>query len=373
MNEEEFESMVEAFSWDDENPTIDFDEKEKPITEKEEVEKEDKEEEEEKPITLDFENFSEVEEEEGEEGTTVKNTEGEEEVAQVGIESVFTHLRDNGFISLSEEEEEEYEDLSEEEKAELLEDKYEAAIEERFIERVSGLPDSIKGLVKFAADGGDVDTYLQQMYKPRAEGISKKMDMEDEANQIKMMKYQMLQQDYDEEYIESHIESLKDTGKLESMSKKLHEKWVKDDNKNLQIKEEEQRKLVEQRKREAREYKAEVTKILQDNETIGSLKFSKEDSKTLPSYISDTYKTEDGRFITPFQRDIVNAMKDKEKMFVLAKLVRNNFDFKDIQKEAITKKTRELKKDIARQKTGKNIKSIGKETSVKRLSDYFTD
>ena len=64
-------------------------------------------------------------------------------------------------------------------------------------------------------------------------------------------------------------------------------------------------------------------------------------------------------------------MKDKDKLVVLAKLVKNNFDFSDIEKNIETGKTRELKEKIQRQKDSKIPKSAGGSSQPKRLADMF--
>ena len=93
----------------------------------------------------------------------------------------------------------------------------------------------------------------------------------------------------------------------------------------------------------------------------------------MPEYISSqTVKMNDGRVITPFYRDLFEAMKDKDKLVLLAKLVKTDFDFTPLAKNIDTKRTKALKEDLQRQKEkNKTIGSAGGSSQTKRLADYF--
>ena len=66
------------------------------------------------------------------------------------------------------------------------------------------------------------------------------------------------------------------------------------------------------------------------------------------------------------------AIKDPNKVAILAKLVKNDFDFKDIKVKAATETTLKVKEDLQRQKEkNKTIGSAGGSSQTKRLADYF--
>jgi len=65
-------------------------------------------------------------------------------------------------------------------------------------------------------------------------------------------------------------------------------------------------------------------------------------------------------------------MKDKEKLVLMAKLLRNDFDFSSITKSIDTKRTRELKDNLQRQAESKSVKSNnGSSQKPQRLIDLL--
>ena len=117
-----------------------------------------------------------------------------------------------------------------------------------------------------------------------------------------------------------------------------------------------------------KEFKKSISTFVSESTEIKGMPLNKKDSQELPDYISNpTIKLQDGRQITPFYRDLFESFKDKEKLVLLAKLVKNEFDFSDIKKEVATKQTREIKNEFQRQK-----KNQPKEAHIpKRLVDLI--
>ena len=65
-------------------------------------------------------------------------------------------------------------------------------------------------------------------------------------------------------------------------------------------------------------------------------------------------------------------MKDKDKLVVMATLLRNNFDFTSLQKSIGTKVTKTLKENLQNQKATQSIKSnAGSSQTPKRLIDLI--
>ena len=63
------------------------------------------------------------------------------------------------------------------------------------------------------------------------------------------------------------------------------------------------------------------------------LRISKKESRELPDYITNAnIETEDGRVTTGFYNDLSKALRDKNKILALAKIIKTDFDFSDIEK-----------------------------------------
>ena len=307
--------------------------------------------------------------------TKIKNSEDkEEDTSKVSISNtgVANFLKEKGFIDFELEEGDELDEAGAEQ---LIEDAFDESVETRLEQTIANLPDSVKNLVKFAAKGGDVDEYLANVSKTSSQGLSKNLDMTKEANQEKFMRYKLAQEGNDEEYIDFQIETMKDSGKLESLSTKAFEPWKKkEEEKDAELVKGQSQK-IQQAKQNALNFKRDITKHVGEIGEINGLKFTRQDTKELPDYITSATETlEDGRQISPFYKELGEALRDKDKILVVAKLLKSNFNFKDIEKAATTKVTQNVKQNIQRQQNNKDLGSTaGGSSQTKRLADYFND
>ncbi len=283
---------------------------------------------------------------------------------------VANFLKEKGFIDFELEEGQELDDLEAES---LIEDAFDESVEQRLEDTIAGLPDAVKNLVKFAAKGGDVDQYLANISQTTSQGISKTMDMAKEANQEKFMRYKLEQEGNDEEYIEFQIEAMKESGKLEALATKAFGTWKKTKDAEDEKLVEEQKKRVKQAQQNAINFRRDITKHISEVGAVNGLKFTRQDIRELPDYITSATETlEDGRQVAPFYKDLGEALKDKDKVAIMAKLLKSNFSFKDIEKAAATKVTQTMKNNIQRQQqNNKNISTAGGGSQAKRLADYF--
>ena len=126
-------------------------------------------------------------------------------------------------------ENEDVEDLDDEDIETLVTDKFEQALDARLEESMGNLPDTVKDIVRFAAKGGNIDEMLADISKPASKGITSTLDLNLETNQERIVKYQLEKDGYDSEYIESQLEYLKDSDKLESIARKHFDKFLKED------------------------------------------------------------------------------------------------------------------------------------------------
>ena len=249
----------------------------------------------------------------------------------------------------------------------LLAERIEQSIEKRFEESIKGLPGELKNIIKFVSNGGNFYDIISNYASN--ENLDPDVDMTDEVNQERVLRAILEEEGKDDELIDSQIEFYKDSGKLENIANKYFDKWKENREKEVEAQVEQQRLAKQQAAQNQKVFKKELTTFISESENVKGLSINKKDVEELPDYISNTtVKLQDGRQITPFYRDLFEAFKDKEKVVILAKLVKNGFDFGDIKKEVSTKQAREIKNELQRQ--NKNQPKEAHKTQ-KRLVDLI--
>lgn len=272
---------------------------------------------------------------------------------------IYSTLKSNGII---EEDEEEPEEITED----FISEKIEASVEKRFEESIKELPQDLKNIIKYVSNGGNLYDILGKYSEQ--EVINEDIDMDDEDNQERVLRVILEEEGNDKEDIDSQIEYYKDSGKLKNISSKKFEKWKEKRAEEIEEEVERQKAVKKSQIESQKEFKKSISTFVSESTEIKGMPLNKKDSQELPDYISNpTIKLQDGRQITPFYRDLFESFKDKEKLVLLAKLVKNEFDFSDIKKEVATKQTREIKNEFQRQK-----KNQPKEAHIpKRLVDLI--
>lgn len=293
------------------------------------------------------ESNSEEEEESKEEQTNEKNT-------KVSSKSTLEFLKEKGIIDFELEEGEELTDeLAEEKLEDFLDDSIAAGVDEI----IKDLPDALKNMIKFVNNGGDFSTLLAKMSSNVSSSINKNTDMTKEENQVLAVTSDLREQGYDDEYIETHIQVLKDTGKLETMSSKSFEKITAKQSAEEQAELDRVTKAKEEFKKKQRLLKSDLTTHISSLKDIKGIALSPNDQKELPSYISDmNIELADGRITTGLQKDLFSIFGDKDKLVLLAKLVKSEFDFSSIAKKEVAKFSKEVNKDLQNTTTIKGSK-----------------
>ena len=279
-------------------------------------------------------------------------------------------MLDNNILDLEDDELEEFDKLDEAEKEGFVKDYFDKAIDERFESEIAGLPQIVKDMIKISVNKGDLGQYISSLSKQNS-NLREDMNLEDEDTQISIVKHKLQEEEYDEDYITSQLEYLKDSGRLKITASKYHDKWKKENSEKRAALAESAKANAEARKKEAIAFKKEINTFVSQTPEVKGLKLNKKDISELGDYVgNNSVNTTDGRTLTPFFRDFLEATKDKEKLVIMAKLLRNGFDFSDIQKSTTTKNSRELKDNLERQVKTQNIRS-NSGSSQKRLIDLL--
>ena len=318
------------------------------------------------------------------EKTTVKvETEDEEDdktpsskkepVTNVNNKQTLEFLKEKGLVDY---ELEEGKELTEEEAEHLIEDSWEKALELEVEATIKDLPQDIKDLIKFASKGGNVGELLGKMVQHATSGITKDSDMENEDVQVLAITMDLKSQGYDQEYIDSQVEFLKGSGKLGNISKKSFDRIVEQQEAETAGQVQRQKENTDLRKKQAREYKTNITTHINSLNEMGGLPISKQDKTVLPTYISEpNVELQDGRFVSEMQADLFKVMADKDKIVLLAKLLKTDFDFSAIERKKQTQAARGIKEAVERvdRKEMSNSESGGHKSNKKALWDMLED
>ena len=270
----------------------------------------------------------------------------ENPVVAVTPKSTLSFLKEKGLVDYEEDPEK---PLTDEDAENILEDSWESSVEKAVEETIKELPDEIKQLIKYAHKGGDVGELLGKMVQHATSTINKNSDIENVDVQIQAVTMSLKAQGYDQEYIDTQIEFLQEKNKLEAVAKKAFDKIVEEQEAETTNEVQRQKQAVETRKKLAREYKTNITTHINSLEEVGGLPISKQDKTSLPTYISEpTVELQDGRVVSELQADLFKVMADKDKIVLLAKLLKSDFDFSAIERKKQTAAARGIKDEIQR-------------------------
>jgi len=338
----------------------------------EEAEAKEKEEKEEKElIDEQFSSFEKPSKVETEEDNVKTPSDKKEPATVVNNKQTLEFLKEKGLVDY---ELEEGKELSEEEAEHLLEDSWEKALELEVEATIKDLPQDIKDLVKFASKGGNVGELLGKMIQHATSGITKDSDIDNEDVQVLAVTMDLKSQGYDQEYIDSQIEFLKEKDKLEGIAKKSYDKIIANQESETAGQVERQKDIADNRKKQAREYKTNITSHINSLSETGGLPLSKQDKTTLPTYISEpNVELQDGRYVSEMQADLFKVMADKDKIVLLAKLLKTDFDFSAIERKKQTQAARGVREAVERvdRKELSNSESGDHKSNKKALWDML--
>lgn len=265
------------------------------------------------------------------------------EKVEVTTSSYITELKAKGLIEF---ELEEGEELTEELAQEILETSLEDKAEARAIEYLKELPEDVQALNKFILKGGTMQEYLSKL---NLSGEPDDLDLDDEATQERIVRQSFLKEGYDQEDIDSLVEAMKDSNRLKKVAEAHYQKIKKSQEETKAQLLARQQEQVEEQKKIRKAYKQDISKLISENTVLKSLEISKKDIIELPNYISEnTVKVKNGGYISEMQKDLYEALKDKEKVVVLAKLLRDNFEFSTVKAKAKDEVAKTVRDNIRR-------------------------
>lgn len=293
---------------------------------------------------------------------------GDEEVESYS--AVVSRLKKDGIFS-SLDDEEIGEDISDEDLPDLLDKEVDARVEETIEGFFEELDDEAVAFLKFKRNGGNTADFIAML---NARSQTPDGDLEDESYQEKVVKHGMKLEGYDDEDIEDKIEWLKEGSKLKRHAQKYQAKLEKVNEAHQQKLMQQQQQQVEAAKKQREELSNNLKELLQESDSIGQFTFNKRDKRELHGYMTKAnVKVGKNSFMTSMQRDLQAAFQDPEKILVIAKLLKNDFDISDVIRDTETKVTRKTKDKIERKSTKAKSSQSSSGKKKKALFEYFDD
>ena len=260
------------------------------------------------------------------------------------------------------------EEIDEDTFFELQNQEYEAEVSKRLESwATEELDEDARAFIKFKREGGKTEDFFDT-YAENLEEIGSG-DITDEDYQDEVIRYQLKSEGWDKDEIEDRISYLTDQGKKEAVAEKYNEKIKKEieDRKKELLKQAEENKKLQKEQEET--YKKSMKEALQKTTEINGIRISVQDKDKLFPFLTKRDVKAGNTTITGFQKKLSDVFQSPEKMILLAKILENDFDFKDFEKQVVTKKTREVKENLEQRKTLRP--SSGSSFGGKSLADLF--
>lgn len=275
-----------------------------------------------------------------------EGTEAAEESAQPTdttiYEDIYKDLKEAGIFKHVELED--GEELDAERLYELQQEEYDKEVEARLSSWASkDLDEDAQAFIKFKLQGGDTAEFFKA-YQSTSEITPG--DIEDEDYQDNLIRYQLQKEGWDRDEIEDRLEFLTESNKKAKFAERYHNRLVSEQQKEKDaiLKQAEEQKL--RAKQQEEQFRTSIKDTLDSNKEINGIKFTDKDKNNLITFLTKKEKLEDGRVVTGFQKKLSESFSDPKKIALLAKILSDDFNFSSFEKSAITRKTKEIKRNI---------------------------
>ena len=281
-------------------------------------------------------------------------------------EDVYKDLKEAGIFKHVELED--GEELDADRLYELQQEEIEAEVTSRLDAWASQeLDEDAKAFIKFKIQGGDTSEFFKTYQNTSEITLG---DIEDEDYQDNLIRYQLQKEGWDKDEIEDRLEFLTESNKKSKFAERYHDRLIKEQEKEKQalVKQAEEQKI--RAKQQEEQFRASIKDTLDTNKEINGIKFTDKDKSNLINFVTKREKLEDGRVITGFQRKLSESFNDPKKIALLAKILNDDFDFSSFEKSAITKKTKEIKRNIEQRQSMRPTGS-GSSSGGSNLASFF--
>lgn len=281
-------------------------------------------------------------------------------------EDVYKDLKEAGIFKHVELED--GEELDADRLYELQQEEIEAEVTSRLDAWASQeLDEDAKAFIKFKIQGGDTSEFFKTYQNTSEITLG---DIEDENYQDNLIRYQLQKEGWDKDEIEDRLEFLTESNKKSKFAERYHDRLIKEQEKEKQalVKQAEEQKI--RAKQQEEQFRVSIKDTLDTNKEINGIKFTDKDKNNLINFLTKKEKLEDGRVITGFQKKLSESFNDPKKIALLAKILNDDFDFSSFEKSAITKKTKEIKRNIEQRQSMRPTGS-GSSSGANSLASLF--
>ena len=281
-------------------------------------------------------------------------------------EDVYKDLKEAGIFKHVELED--GEELDADRLYELQQEEYETEVQKRLEAwATQELDDDARAFIKFKTQGGDTSEFFKTYQNTSEITLG---DIEDEDYQDNLIRYQLQKEGWDKDEIEDRLEFLTESNKKSKFAERYHDRLIKEQEKEKQalVKQAEEQKI--RAKQQEEQFRVSIKDTLDTNKEINGIKFTDKDKNNLINFLTKREKLEDGRVITGFQKKLSESFNDPKKIALLAKILNDDFDFSSFEKSAITKKTKEIKRNIEQRQSMRPTGS-GSSSGANSLASLF--
>lgn len=259
--------------------------------------------------------------------------------------------------------------ITEEKFFELQEEEIEARTEQTVQDFIAEMKDEDgAAFIRHKRAGGSTREFLD--FYSRVNELPE-VDTETESGQEKIIKhYLKTVEKLDEDEIEDKLDWLKEGGKQKKYAEKYNQKLSAEA--ETAKKEFLASQIAAQTAREEsrKTYVNTLKSTIDSTENVNGFVFAKKDKGDLLDYIvKPSVKVNGNQYLTAFQSELGRIIKEEpQKLLVLAKLLKNDFDTSDMTVVKQTEATKKIKSSLD-QKKSKLASSSG--TKSRSLVDYF--
>lgn len=295
-----------------------------------------------------------------------ESNDGDDEDIQ-GESPIFSKLKEEGIFSLLGEDD--LKDVSDEDVPELMDKEIDARVGEVMEGFFEELDEDAVAFLKFKQKGGSTDDF----FKTYSKGSEiPQGDIDDEVYQEAVVRHGLQQEGMDSEEIQSRIDWLKEGSRM----KKNAEKYEKKIDASTSKQKEEMLAQAEKADQRAREQRLELSENLKTKltevDSVGDFRFTKADKRNLHGYMTKP-KVRVGKdnYMTQMQADLAKVFESPDKLLLMAKLLKSDFDVADVIRDTETKVTRKTKDKLERKSTSIKSSKSSHRGKKKALFEYF--
>ena len=260
----------------------------------------------------------------------LKEPDPDPETEENGIHAFYSWAAEQGLV----------ESLSEDKKVETEDDLKEVistTIKKGIEDYKTSHPEEVQHFIDFVDNGGNPREFHKLYYEQRS---WKDIDTKSESNQELIVRAAYKESGWDDEDIESQIADLKDLGKLESLSEKMHKKLIAGE-------EEDKKSMLEAQKEYQQRQTAEAKKAWEDFKDNIYKKEEVQGFKLTPKVKDDLWN-----FMTKVDKKTgktalqVHNETNTDAQVLYAYLAMNDWNIEKLEKQVKTKVTSELSKKL---------------------------